>query len=375
MAKRLVLNDKLKQQIIAASGDEDFDFSKIVAYESVAASTRPVNQKTTAYHNAQMSEGFLKEMAGYLQANSVTLQVMHNNEALPIGKVFAADVFAAEAGHYDLNAAFYLEADSEHVSKIDTAIIDEVSVGALPKHAYCSECSFDYMSDPYAMYYRECPDEHTLGENGVHLRLTNLDAWKELSLVNRGASSKPKILGAAKQRLGATEYNRLAASNSNVDLAYLTCSATPTPQTTTPKGNAMDPKTLELAQSVGRLESEKNTLELSLTASKAALDTAKQELETMKVELAAEKAKVQPDVEALKASQETLTAFLADQYKSACVAAELQFNEKATAEDMISAIGQAQIKLAAIPRGGVTQPANQPEEVQLANFDRAAAFV
>lgn len=375
MAKRLVLTDKQKEQIIAVAGDSDIDFSKIVAYESVAASTRPITQKSSPYHQAQMSEGFLREMAAHLANNSVTLQIMHNNEMLPIGKVFSAGVFASEAGHYELNSAFYLEADSEYVSKIDLGIIDEVSIGALPKHAYCSECAFDYMSDPYAMYYRECPDEHILGENGVHLRLTSLDTWKELSLVNRGASSKPKILGAAKQRLGSSEYQRLAASNSHVDLTYLSCTFTPNPETTTPKGNAMDPKMLELAQSVGRLESEKTTLEASLTASKAALDTAQIELAAVKVELAAEKAKVPADVEALKASEGKLTAFLAGQYKNACVAASIEFKEGASSDEMIAAIEQAQIKLAAIPRGGVTQPADQPEPVQLANYDRAAAFV
>lgn len=374
MAKRLVLNDKLKQQIIAAAGDPDIDFSKIVAYESVAASTRPITQKSSPYHNAQMSEGFLREMVNHLSSNSVTLQVMHNNEMLPIGKVFTADVFAAEVGHYDLNAAFYLEADSDHVSKIDLGIIDEVSIGALPKHAYCSECSFDYMSDPYAMYYRECPEEHSLGENGVHLRLTSLDTWKELSLVNRGASSKPKILGAAKQRLGASEYQRLAASNNGLDLTYLTCTFTPNPQTKTPEGNAMDPKMLELAQSVGRLESEKTTLEASLTATKAALDTAQLELTQTKSALAVEQAKVPADVEALKASKDKLTAFLADQYKNACIAASLEFKDGATADEMIASIEQAQIKLAAIPRNGVTQPADQPAVVQLANYDRAASF-
>lgn len=137
----------------------------------------------------------------------------------------------------------------------------------------------------------------------------------------------------------------------------------------------MDPKMLELAQSVGRLESEKTTLEASLTASKAALDTAQIELAAVKVELAAEKGKVPADVEALKASEGKLTAFLAGQYKNACVAAAIEFKEGASSDEMIAAIEQAQIKLAAIPRGGVTQPADQPEPVQLANYDRAAAFV
>jgi len=45
----------------------------------------------------------------------------------------------------------------------------------------------------------------------MFLRLIGLDQWLELSLVSRGASSKPKILGRTKHRLGEEAHSRIAA--------------------------------------------------------------------------------------------------------------------------------------------------------------------
>lgn len=374
MAKRLVLNDSLKAAIIAAAGDADFDFNKIVAYESVAASTRPITQRSSPYHDARMTETYLREMASSLTSNSVTLQIMHNNEMLPIGKVFLADVFEAEAGHFELNAAFYLESDSEYVSKLDLSIIDEVSVGTMAKHAYCSQCDFDYMTDPIYLYYRECPNDHVLGQEGVHLRLTNMDFWKELSLVNKGASSKPKILGSAKQRLGQEGYRSLAASNSQLDLMYLASTPTLKPETKPQTGAPMDPAMLELAQKTGRLESEKQVLEASLSTTKQSLETAQAKVVDLEAQLAAEKSKQPEELTTLKASAEKVSTFLTAQYKVACVAAGLELKEGATTEEMISALDAAQVKLAAIPRGGVTQPSDSVPAHVVVDYVANAAF-
>lgn len=366
MAKRLELNEKHKAAIRAVAGDPDMDFSKIVAYECVAASTRAIEQRYSPYNGAQMTESYLRQMSLHLKSSPVTLQVMHNDYTLPTGRVFMADVFEAEAGHWELNAAFYLLAsDTEFIDKIDTSIIDEVSVGTLPKHAFCSQCNFDYMTDPYHLYMRECPDEHELGKDGVHLRLTDMQTWTELSLVNRGASSKPKILGAAKQRLGAETYQKLAASGANPDFSFLFSSVTPAPKTPNPSPgeDVMDPKMLELAQTNGRLESEKAQLTAELTASKAALETAQKDLSDLNTKLLAASGPVTQELETLKAQQSTVVTFLSAQYKAACVAASLTEKAGATPEEMIAGIEEAQVKLAAIPRGGVTSQAGEPEKV------------
>ncbi len=361
MAKRLELTEKHKEAIRAVAGDPDMDFSKIVAYESVAASTRPISQRSSPYDGAQMTEAYLRQMSAHLKSNPVTLQIMHEDYTLPTGRVFMSDVFAAEAGHWELNAAFYLLAsETELLDKIDTSIIDEVSVGTLPKHAFCSQCDFDYMTEPYLLYYRECPNEHQLGKDGVHLRLTEMKTWTELSLVHRGASSKAKILGAAKQRLGTETYQRLAASGAQPDLSFLFSSVTLAPQKpeTNPKGDVMDPTLLELAATKGRLESENKTLAAELTSSKAALETANTQITELNTKLVAASTATVQEVETLKASQATFTTFLTAQYKSACVAANLTEVPNATPEQMIAAIDEANVVLAAIPRGGVTKPAD-----------------
>lgn len=364
MAKRLELTEKHKEAIRAVAGDPDMDFSKIVAYEAVAASTRPISQRYSPYNGAQMTEAYLRQMSAHLKSNPVTLQIMHDDYTLPTGRVFMADVFAAEAGHWELNTAFYLLAtETALLEKIDTSIIDEVSVGTLPKHAFCSQCDFDYMSEPYYLYARECPNEHQLGKDGVHLRLTEMNTWTELSLVNRGASSKAKILGAAKQRLGAETYQRLAASGAQPDLSFLFSAVTlaPQPPKTNPTGDVMDPQMLELAQTNGRLESEKKTLADQLTASQAALTTANTEIAELKTKLEAASTDTVKELDTLKASHATVTTFLSAQYKAACVAANLTEVPNATPEQMIAAIDEAKVVLASIPRGGVTKPADKQE--------------
>lgn len=136
----------------------------------------------------------------------------------------------------------------------------------------------------------------------------------------------------------------------------------------------MDPALLELAQKTGRLESEKAALEASLSTTKQSLDTAQAKIVELNAELATEKAKQPEELTVLKASAEKVHAFLSTQYKLACTAAGLELKEGASAEDMIAAIDAAQIKLAAIPRGGVTQPTDSPVAAVIPNYDAAGAF-
>ena len=78
----------------------------------------------------------------------------------------------------------------------------------------CSECGFDFMSPEASfdnLFNQTCPNEHVIGEDGAFIRLIGLDRWLELSLVSIGASSKPKILGRTKHRLGEEAFSQIAA--------------------------------------------------------------------------------------------------------------------------------------------------------------------
>jgi len=381
MSKRLELTEALKQKIRLASGNEDLDFNLIAAYEAVAASTRPITQSRTAYDGSVMSEAFLSEMATYLETNSVPILIMHEGYMLPSGKVFHSAVLDAEVGHKDLNALFYIESDSAEAKKIDLGIIDEVSVGALPEHAFCSECDFDYMKPENEMsfYFRECDNGHALGEDGAHLRLTKLSSWKELSLVGKGASDKPKIVGSAKQRLGKERYQSLAASNmsaNGIEMAYLLCSAT-LPEINDDEGTDMN--LLEVTQQVSSLSADKAKLEVKFEGAELALEASKVEVASLLAKVAALELKqadaveteVAKELATLKLTVEgekPLHDFFNAQLKLAAVAAELELKDEMSIEEKIALMQNAQVKLAAIPRGALS---NEPNAAQ-ANLSKVA---
>jgi hypothetical protein len=366
MTKKVTLTEKLKEQIRKVVGG-DIAFDKIAVYEAVVASTRPISQRNSAYDGAVLTEAYLNQMVEYLAEESVPVQVMHNNEVLPIGKVFSAGVLDVEQGQKDLNALFYVESDSDFANKIDLGIIDEVSIGSLPKHALCSECGFDYAANgnELAFYFRECDKGHVLGENNVHLNLTKMANWSELSLVGKGASDKPKILGTAKQRLSKDSYEKLAASGispDRVDLTYLHCSATQPPENN--EDVDMDLKALttqisDLSAAKAKLELTKEQVDTQLSAANEQLQSAKDKIVDLETQLAAnsdsELSVKLADVEAKLADADRAKEYLAKQVKVACVAADIKLAEDASLDDQIEALEKAQVRLAAIPRGGVLQ--------------------
>lgn len=374
MTKRIEITENVKQAIRSVVGD-DIDYNSIVVYEACAASTRPIDQSSSVYHKSVMSRNFLVQMAQILPEGQVTLQVMHENSFLPIGKVFSANVYDVELGHSELNVLFYLDANSEHVSQIDLAIIDEVSVGALPKHAYCSECSFDFRSSIYSMMYGECENDHQVGVDGCHLRLTDLEKWSELSLVNRGASDKPKILTSAKQRLGKEEVQRLAACGSSAESLYLFASTSKAPSiNNTPEEQDMDHKLMmTLSSENGKLLAEKESLTAQLELSQSKVTANEAEITKLQGKVSElEASDVDGKVEQLTAqlsSSKTLVdsalATIKPQYQLACTAASIEFKDDATLEEMCAAIETSGIKLAAIPRNQQTKDDDSGAQVEL----------
>ena len=364
MAKRVELTESISSAIRNAVGD-DIDFSKIAVFEAEIASTRAISQKYSPYDGARLSERYLNQMVEYLAEETVPLQVMHENHYLPVGKVFQADTFASADGETALNALFYVKSDSQYAEDIELGITDEVSIGAVPKHALCSECGFDYVESGNEMsfYYQECDEGHHIGEEGVHLRVTSLEQWKELSLVNKGASSKAKILGSAQRRLSAEEFKQLAAASGSplsAQLSYLSCSPnnlpTPDNEETPMELKALSDQIAQLSADKTRFEVKTETLESQLTAQGVELSAATTKVEELTVELAASGDAVLTEklasIEAELALAKEGSVFLAGQYKLACTATSMEFKEDATVSEMIGSIETAQVKLAAIPRNG-----------------------
>ena len=382
MAKKVILNDRIKT---ALNSRGVTDHHRVAVFECTAASTRPISQKWSIYNDARMTPQMLKAMSSYLETESVPLQLMHSS-GLPAGQLLFADTF--ENGFdTELNALFYLDANDELSEKIELGIIDEVSIGAEAKHVRCSSCGFDFFESDkrktQLMWERTCDNEHTLGQDGVHLILDGVAKWSETSLVAKGASSKPKILPVDQQRLATDDsYRSLAASGINPNVFTLHASVEQT--TTTHQDDDMDAKDLldklQLSSvELGTAQAKSQTLEAQLT-------TATTQIETLKTELAAanvapsekltelEVALAAKDTELLdvKSSETQARNFIHEHYVKASAVLSQDVKENASLDDMIAVVSDARIALHQIPVGGQSLGADvtQPVAVALA----ASAF-
>ena len=232
MAKQLEKTPEIEAEIRASVDDDTLDVSTFAVFEARMLSTEAINQK--GFHNgARVSRSTLVEMAEFVNSRGTTtsLQTMHNNEMLPVGRVFNGSIKEIDNGETELRGMFYIapvgELEKGLIAKIEASVIDEVSVGLLSKKALCSECGFDYLgseSDFFNLMTMTCEEGHTIGEDGVHLRLVGMDTFAELSLVGRGAAKDAKIFSRAKSSLGEKSVERLAASGVPVAAHVLTAS-------------------------------------------------------------------------------------------------------------------------------------------------------
>ena len=237
MTKQLEKTTEIIDSIKSSVDNDDLDVSKFAVYEARMLSTEAITQKGF-YDGARVSRSTLVEMAEYVnqKGTSVPLQVMHETRGmLPVGKVFSAGVRDMPNGETELMGRFYIPEDgpdgeqTKLINKIESSLVDEVSVGLLAKKAICSECDFDYFgpeADFLNILTLTCDNDHTIGENGTHIRLVGMDMFAELSLVGKGAARDAKILSRAKssQSLSKETVERLAASGIPAEAHVLTAS-------------------------------------------------------------------------------------------------------------------------------------------------------
>ena len=165
--------------------------------------------------------------------NHVPIHTDHEASAdNTIGKVFHAQYFD-QNGVGELRSQFYIpNSEAGWIQKLESGVLEEVSVGTQYKHLNCSECGWDFMGSDATeehIWSRTCANDHHIGTNGVHLILNGLDRWLEQSLVPRGAAQGAKIVARTKALLGQDTYNQLAASGKSPAATILFASATPLP--------------------------------------------------------------------------------------------------------------------------------------------------
>lgn len=394
MTKNVVLDQELTSKFKMKFG-EDADANNFYIIKVRAVSTEPIHQGTI-YNGATMNEETLYEMCDTVNLTNENIGVLtqHDSEKLNVGRVFAAEVVneGSASALYAHLAILKTEDTESLIAKIENNVLDEVSVSFTPKHAICSMCDFDYMGEDATWenwITQTCPEGHVIGKDGCHLNIKGVKSFTEISIVNRGAATKPKILDRASY--SESELKQLAASGKNPEMFVATFTQKmenkmePKDQTIELSAeekiaaleakNAEMQKALDLNEKVKTLESENaGYLEKiaalteekdKATADLAALTAAK---ETEIAELTAAKDGEIAELSAAKAEQETklsaAMAFLKSEVEKVLVASgETNLNVPEDLDGMSKLLSERQQILASlVPAGGVSVPAGAGQE-------------
>ena len=332
MTKQLEKTAEVIEALKTSLDNPDIDTSNWSVFEARMLSTEAISQK--GFHDgARVSQSTLIEMAEYVNTKGtvVPLQTMHETRGnLPVGRVFQAAVRDMPNGEAELVGRFYIPSDgvdgeqTKLINNIEASLIDEVSVGLISKKVLCSECDFDYFSedaDLINIITMTCDNEHTIGENGTHIRLVGMDTFAELSLVGRGAAKNAKILSKANRSrsLSQETVERLAASKLPAEAYIFTASfKMDTPNSNQPnQGDQQMSNTLETtlastSKALGKVELELAQATNIVTDLNNQITTLQESITAKDVEITDLKASVDVEITTLQATNTALETKLAD---------------------------------------------------------------
>lgn len=362
--KRISLTPEIETHLRRSLG-ADADLSQHVVFEAIALNTLPLRKSHPIYKDARMDTGVLYEMAMALVAESRPVQIMHDKEVLPVGRVFHGEVADNE-----LRVLFFIDpSEASTISKIENGTVDQVSVSVLTKQILNSVSGFDYLgpdADFEHFFSGTDNDGNTIGENGCYARLVGLDSFFEMSLVGQGGARNARIVGRDESYFGSS-YQKLAA-------------------------NGIDPSVFVLAASASTKEPEMDLTELvaKLTSKEVELHDATKSNEALTAELATlktERDELKAELDALKANETVDVAELTTERDNAVVAlknvasvlltasGKLEADLPDTTAELAALIEETKTSLAAkIVAGGVALGADHSEANRTADLPATAAF-
>jgi hypothetical protein len=210
--KRVKITPELKARLQSAAG-AGVDTANHAVYEAIGLNTKPVRKDHPLYKHGTHSATYLNQMADQVNKESLPLQVMHDGNSLPAGRIFHGSVVGGDAGP-ELRVLFWVDPANSAISDlIDSGTLDQVSVSTLAKDASCSSCGWNFLGADSTMervFAGACLNGHQLGKDGAHVNMNNLDQWFEMSLVGRGGAPGAFICSPDNSVL--TNDFRLAAS-------------------------------------------------------------------------------------------------------------------------------------------------------------------
>jgi hypothetical protein len=224
--KQIEKTQRIRDLITASAGDVDLDALRV--YEAIAFNTLPIRKEHYLYKGARADRNFLLEMASELRRESRPVQIQHNKEPLPIGRVFHAEVVDTGV-ESELRVLFFLDPTAnEQATKIEAGTVDQVSVSILSKQLLNSKSGFDYFGPDATsenIWSGMDNDGNQLGKAGVYGQMRGLANFWEMSLVGQGGAQNARIVTREKSHFGES-FERLAATGMDPNSLVLNLTAT-----------------------------------------------------------------------------------------------------------------------------------------------------
>ena len=352
--KRIELTERIKSFITTSVGDT-IDYEKIAAFEATAVTSLPLNKRGSVFDKGQITAETFIEAANLINTGTfVPLHTLHEQGyEIPVGRLFYGEHVKSNQGTDELRVLFFVDGTSpDLISRLDTGVIEEVSVGMQFKRLLCSTCNIDLMEDNESIWSQTCKNGHVMGMGSNHVKPDGVANFREMSLVSKGASNGAKVLGAQKRLLASAYYkdgSALAASLKDPEFMLF---GSPT------KLAEEDP--MLIAELQAKLAKAEGDLTLTATAKTeaegkvAVLEAAKVTLEADKVALEAAKTEAEGKVAVLEAAKTE-----ADAAKVVLEAAKTEAEAKlAAAETEVATLKAAQTATLTqrpfkLPMGGV----------------------
>lgn len=301
--KRIELTERIKSFITTSVGDT-IDYEKIAAFEATAVTSLPLNKRGSVFDKGQITAETFIEAANLINTGTfVPLHTLHEQGyEIPVGRLFYGEHVKSNQGTDELRVLFFVDGTSpDLISRLDTGVIEEVSVGMQFKRLLCSTCNIDLMEDNESIWSQTCKNGHVMGMGSNHVKPDGVANFREMSLVSKGASNGAKVLGAQKRLLASAYYkdgSALAASLKDPEFMLF---GSPT------KLAEEDP--MLIAELQAKLAKAEGDLTLTATAKTeaegkvAVLEAAKVALEADKVALEAAKTEAEGKVATLEAAK------------------------------------------------------------------------
>lgn len=373
MTKQVELTENLIAKFKSKFGD-DVDINNFYIFECRSISTEPVTQNTIfngAVANTRCLSDLLEKVVS--TDENIGVHIMHNAMDLNIGRVFDArlETEGEVKALYAMCAILKNSGADDVINKIENNVLDEVSVSFVPEHAYCSECGWDYMGDDADAdnwWDQTCPNGHTIGVDGCHLKLDGVSSFSEISIVNRGAATNPKIKSQSKRSLFSEgELKKLAASGRSPEILVATFTSKLEKKMSENNNEVAELKAkLEEAQKKLDLAEKVKELESKLSEVEEKLANKDEELK----KLQEEKTSVDEELAAAKSETEKAVSFLKEQVEKVNTAAGKKNVEVPDDLEGISAMlsESQQILASLIPAGGVSRQVNYGDKKDLVNI-------